>query len=741
MGSQQAAAAETGNQNRDRNMVDREAETAESTDEASTVSRDATTVARSHVITLFYDRKAIGAAVKEKLPEGRLKKQAGQTIKLGRGVGVDVLLNDAHIPRLFAELWCSLDATTHETKWYIKNVNEKKLLRIVSANGLKASLKRDEQKEVEDYSELRLETLKFTVKIEEGDIGDMTEFELEFLPSDVDSSSSSSGSMVKQNSTESSTSITSASGLCLQYSGSANETQNLLHVGEPLGGQRHPRFSFDQTYPGGIAMQYQGQQGHCHLLPHSPFAAVPFAGLSQCHHPCSPAVHQPVHQHVHPHQMHHSDHQCQTCTAFHHPQNLHGNSQCTQVLSECVHTNPRTMYIPSAAVGAVPGQAMHPYYAPSTEVALGLYQASGFSVPITRSEPLNACPGTQEATINRSPFPGSEGPQQSLTRGIIGPERPAEYPSSSYGGTLYASLAQPPGNARFPAPFQQFQDMPSQFLPQPLLGPQSMQALQHERATAAQGGAQLLTRHRQPYVAQPESAAMLNFQSFQSQGQLPQQLPRSIITTPTTQDSNPRLHYYPNSLPAAPPTELLDSMRLHAPIQVVSEPAEATMSSFHNSTVPLMPDFALSRSTTQQNNFPAGAGVTGLQSDQRAGGSWGSQPSVEAPTLTDHSSHTAAAGHTDPRVTHLSTSSGQQNVAAPSAAIAPLSSLNQPAMNGNRINLRIHRGIWAPPNGFGNSESLSSVVELDRVPPRQRLSRQPAEDDERQPQEHEEDEE
>nr|KAG5712625.1 hypothetical protein BaRGS_029680 [Batillaria attramentaria] len=53
----------------------------------------------------------------DKFPRGRITKQSGQKVLMGRSKELDILLNDEHMPRTFMELWCEnvpRDSATEE---------------------------------------------------------------------------------------------------------------------------------------------------------------------------------------------------------------------------------------------------------------------------------------------------------------------------------------------------------------------------------------------------------------------------------------------------------------------------------------------------------------------------------------------------------------------------------------------------------------------------------------------------
>ncbi|XP_076469888.1 uncharacterized protein LOC143300208 [Babylonia areolata] len=165
--------------------VDREAET----DYQDELSRDRTAVRRPHLITFFYPPDT-PVDISSKLPACRMYKQMNETILIGRGVYADVMLNEEHIPRHFAEVWCASNVKK-APKWYLKNISEKKAVS-VTLNGVRTCLKFGEKTQLQDGCELNFAVVTFITKILVGDLGNKQAFEVEVCQMEQDSSNCSS---------------------------------------------------------------------------------------------------------------------------------------------------------------------------------------------------------------------------------------------------------------------------------------------------------------------------------------------------------------------------------------------------------------------------------------------------------------------------------------------------------------------------------------------------------------------
>ena len=160
--------------------VDRRAHTVYSVvpDEVSTVSQDGPTVIRPHLITLYYPADT-PAFFTVKFPKRRVRKTAGQSILIGRGVNADLPLNEEHMPRQFIELWCEV-TPEKGPRWFIRNINERKIVRM-NSDGVKSSIKFRHERELQTGCELKFDSLTFIVKIEDSDFTYLNEFEMEVL--------------------------------------------------------------------------------------------------------------------------------------------------------------------------------------------------------------------------------------------------------------------------------------------------------------------------------------------------------------------------------------------------------------------------------------------------------------------------------------------------------------------------------------------------------------------------------
>ncbi|KAL8584558.1 hypothetical protein ACOMHN_016877 [Nucella lapillus] len=178
----------TGSQRHRPVTVDRDAET-DILDELATVSQDRTTANKVQVITFCYPADT-PFHISRKLAKKRKYKSMNQPILIGRGMDVDVMLNEEHIPRLFAQVQCRCDHNV-ESQWYLKNMTEKKQLCVYS-NGLRRLLKLGDEVQLQDGCEVNLDVLTLVIKIDEGDLYSRQGFEVEVRQVENDSSNSSS---------------------------------------------------------------------------------------------------------------------------------------------------------------------------------------------------------------------------------------------------------------------------------------------------------------------------------------------------------------------------------------------------------------------------------------------------------------------------------------------------------------------------------------------------------------------
>lgn len=204
--------------------VDRDAET-DIQDEEITVSQDRTTASTPHRITFYYPADT-PLDIRRKLPTELQYKPMNRPLLIGRGVDVDVMLNEEHIPRLFAQVQCKSDRNL-ESKWYLRNMSEKKPIH-VSSNGVRRSLKLGDEAELQDGYELNFEVLTLVTKIQVGDMCNRQGFEVEVRQMENDSSNSSSREAINScsrktsgRSINTSTSMASAQGRGRQGSASA----------------------------------------------------------------------------------------------------------------------------------------------------------------------------------------------------------------------------------------------------------------------------------------------------------------------------------------------------------------------------------------------------------------------------------------------------------------------------------------------------------------------------------------
>ncbi|XP_076465239.1 uncharacterized protein LOC143297006 isoform X2 [Babylonia areolata] len=167
--------------------VDQEAATVESKDEVPTVPGwDDPILTRPHLLTLYYPSDT-PVKLSSRLPD-LINRRSGQTIVMGRGKYLDVLLNDEHMPRWFVELWCQVEKDG-KVRWFIRNLSDKRVVSL-KLNGEKSIVRGNEVKELIDGHKLKLATLVFTVRIEEGDLARVnTAFQLQFRASKEDGSS------------------------------------------------------------------------------------------------------------------------------------------------------------------------------------------------------------------------------------------------------------------------------------------------------------------------------------------------------------------------------------------------------------------------------------------------------------------------------------------------------------------------------------------------------------------------
>ena len=729
--------------------VDREAETVESTDEASTVPRDEETVARPHLITLRYPPNTHTNFI-EKFPKKRVRKPADRIITMGRGVDVDVLLNEKHMPRMFVELGCKVDQQ-EVPRWYVKNKSDKKPVRI-QLNGTGTSLKLGETKEIQDGCQLKLESLMFSVKTEDGDNGDMTEFELEILPEEGDrthsSSTSSAGLLNRQTSSSSSgNSLTSAAGLAQERAGFRQSGAGLQHtvnhfglpVQDPLLGVPAPQ--------------------------HVPFLGPTRSAASQAS-TCSCNFCPPPHHHQCAQQSH-AGH------IIYHQQTQMPGGIIPQTAPGYAGPGPGPLGYQFAGGGGGPPAFIDPtpYGQPPV-----LPQACHHPVPVGQPSLPAGVPVAEQmvpsaATRNAEAMPGLL-PSQLYNSDPDCQQSHHHHPQYVQPNPQQWQYQQQQQLLNFGG-HQQAQPP----LPNHLRGPQSLFTQQHTPLSSDMGPT------RPVFIAQPESAAMLTT-SVQQQQQPENRPSPHTISTPTTQDTNPQLYHASNSdLPAAPPVTQLDRLKLSYPVQVTThDPTQAAANSLVNS---------LSDSGSGSWNAAGGGGGGGthflqnstllpapeLHLTQGAPNS-----SREAVALGASHAEASAAGSLPPgaEARHRSEGVGHRAVVAPtgngntvdtllaalqtvSASVLPAhqnqgganrgppqvfpggasSSLTQPALNGNQVNLRSHDGIAATPMPSADfstmgSDRLADLQARDSAEQEdQGSSREPQENDERQPQENE----
>ena len=711
-------------------IVDREADTVESTDEVSTVPRDEETVARPHLITLYYPPDTLSDFT-DKFPRTPVRKPADQTITMGRGVNVDVLLNDTHMPRTFLEVWCEVGQETGP-KWYVKNMSTKKPVRI-TVNGTRTSLKHSEKKEIQDDCELKLESLKFLVKTEDGDIGDMTEFELEIRPQERDSTNSgltnSARLLNRQTSSSSSgNSLTSATGLARGPQSGQNGTEfqhTDNHFGMPvhfpgLPPVQHVLISGATRSTVSRASTCSCQLGH--LPQHHQYSQQGHAGQTQ-----TPGM---INPHVVP----------MPNVGFPgHP--FHGGGACSPVFTGptwCCQPPILSPDQPSLHVGV-----------PATEQVVS--------------------PAAMPAAVT----PNAEAMPELLSR--MNTFDPSQQQSRQPPLHVQASPQQWQGQQQ-----QQFSNftghqpgLPGQpLLPNPLHGPQSLPLYRgmdpvQNRPLSCDAG-----EMTPALVAQPESAAMLT-PPAQHQPQNRPPFPH-IISTPTTQDTNPQLYHSSNGdLPAAPPITQLDRLKLGYPVQVTT----------HNLVQAAANSPTSSLSDHGSGSWIAAGGGTSFHQNSRASQAPGPCQiqefqifTRETTVLGAHSNasgaggqsagagtpHTEGVGHSAMMASSGNGSTANLPLGASQAVSAPpanqhgesgvphevstgaaFSSLTSAALNGNRVNLRSHDGISATPlpSADFSTMGLDGVADLQErgvtEQEGQGSSREPQENDERQPQEHE----
>ena len=286
---------------------------------------------------------------------------------------------------------------------------------------------------------------------------------------------------------------------------------------------------------------------------------------------------------------------------------------------------------------------------------------------------------------------------------------------------------------------------------------------------------------RPAFIAQPESAAMLTM-SVQQQ---PENRPSPhTISTPTTQDANPQLYHASNSdLPAAPPVTQLDRLKLSYPVQVTTHnPTQAAANSLvnslsdsgsgswnaagggggggthflQNSTLLPAPELHLTPGAPNSSREAVALGAS--HAEASAAGSL--PPGAEARHRSEGVGHRAAVASTgngntvDTRLAALQTVStpalpAHQNLGGANGGPPQVfpggasSSLTQPALNGNQVNLRCYDGIAATPMPSADfstmgSDRLADLQARDSAEQEdQGSSREPQENDERQPQENE----
>ncbi|KAK7115415.1 uncharacterized protein [Littorina saxatilis] len=840
----------------EQHTVDREAETAESLDEVSTVPRDEQTAARPHLLTLYYPPDTLPAFI-DKFPKQRVRKATNQTLCMGRGEGVDVLLNDIHMPRSFIELSCRVQ-TEEGPKWCVKNKSNKKPIRIVF-NGAKTSLKHGEEKELQDDCEMKLETLRFVVKTEEGDVGELTEFELEILPMENDSTSpgSSFRSMNRQTSSsgDSAHSLSSATALNRQRAGSGRgASQNGVGVAQAANHFGLP-LHMHGALPGGQAVQQLTQPpGNVSSIPGSQASTCCHSQYTSQHLSCqqclhSPNVYHPVAHHLPQPQCycgHQHSQQVNSPLAVHishaplHAMNSHTPSfQGSQPGGYFTHAPAHAMNDPAFnPQGSHPSQSQAPmtnysspnpgHIAPASGPAHHYFHGGGRGggaasltggstsmphpqvlqpgVPNTLNQQLTnpgqvahapQAPYQQAASQGQIPgatqvfnpqgfssysqpgappqfsnqhFTGlSQGTNQQLSPQLSLPPRAqqtsegnvlmsgAPYAMPELQGTSlqpHSSRLGYPGlsaHSQHPWPQylqqQQYRDQgiaDSGDQPFSLRGPQSMPGFviagqtKHQRPPSYTEG----QTHQPPaYITQPESAAMSNLEMQQERPE--QQRPTPIISNPTMSDRNPQLYRaYNGDLPTAPPTTQLDNLRLGYPVQVTVSDSTGVSSTPQGYPVQVTLPCPTEVTTSTPSNSLSHSGSAG----------WNSGTGVVSSGGEIHSVVNAAniAGQS-PSYSHQPGSplqpggyAGAGSVVHPPAAA--LSSLTNPAANGNTIHLRNHEAIAATPPSSSDFSTLGSMqlqdlqrinrVHLQGQQEGQDQGREPQENDERQPQEH-----
>ena len=239
--------------------------------------------------------------------------------------------------------------------------------------------------------------------------------------------------------------------------------------------------------------------------------------------------------------------------------------------------------------------------------------------------------------------------------------------------------------------------------------------------------------------------------------------PRPVTATPSLpQDVAPHLYCYTEGeLPAAPPVTQLSSLKLATPVQATSQLATQPVTE--------SPANSLSQSgpggwtvMVDSAGFPqqVSGGPPGGGDQARCDQTPGPSPQLNGagtPHLVDHllqppagrtgspgfssgSQHTASAPPNLPHGTGAGAFPG-----FPAVAASGFSSLTEAADNGNRLNLRSHERIAAAPPPSADFASAGSYLVQDlqaanddseAVNGSLSSSRQPQEDDERRPQEH-----
>ena len=668
---------------------------------------------------------------------------------MGRGVDVDVLLNEKHMPRKFVELWCKVDQQG-VPRWYVKNKSDKKPVRM-QLNGTRTSLKMGETKEIQDGCQLKLESLMFFVKTEDGDIGDMTEFELEILPLEGDrthsSSTSSAGLLNRQTSSSSSgNSLTSAAGLAQERAGFGQSRVGLQHTVNHFG------LPVQDPLVGVPAVQHMPVLG--------PTRSTASQALT-----CSCNFRLPP-QHQQCAQQGHAGHN------IYQQQTQMPGGVTPQAAPGYAGPCPGLLGYQFAGGGGGPPAFTDPTLYGQPPV---LPQACHHPVPVGQPSLPAGVPVAEQmvpsaATRNAEAMP------------VLLPSRLYNSDPSRQQSHHHPPLYVQPNSQQWQ--YQQQQQLPNFVghqqaqppLPNPLHGPQSLFTQQHTPLSSNMGPT------RPAFIAQPESAAMLTMSVQQLQ---PENRPSPhTISIPTTQDTNPQLYHASNSdLPAAPPVTQLDRLKLSYPVQVTTHnPTQAAANSLVNS---------LSDSGSGSWNAAGGGGGGGthflqnstllpapeLHSTQGAPNS-----NREAVVLGASHAEASAAGSLPPgaEAHHRSEGVGHPAVVAPtgngntvdiplaalqtvSAPALPAhqnqggasggppqvfsggasSSLTQPALNGNQVNLRSHDGIAATPMPSADFSTMGSdrVADLQAWDSAEQedqgSSREPQENDERQPQEHE----